>query len=86
MNRRFSDTDDSELAAWLRLSMTPGIGIKEAHNLLTTFGMPEEIFHASYGALMKTVPEKLAMLIHGSEPDYIQAQTEKTHAWLQGKG
>ena len=86
MNRSFSDTDDSELSAWLRLCLTPGIGIKEAHNLLTTFGMPEEIFHASYGALLKTVPEKLVRLIHGPAPEHILTQAEKTRAWLQSQG
>ncbi|MBO4789516.1 MAG: DNA-processing protein DprA, partial [Oxalobacter sp.] len=48
--------------------------------------MPEEIFHASYGALLKTVPEKLVRLIHGPAPEHILTQAEKTRAWLQSQG
>ena len=39
-----------ELAAWLRLLETPGIGRQRARRLLLAFGGPREIFEASPAA------------------------------------
>jgi DNA processing protein len=33
-----------ELAAWLRLLLTPGVGLESARKLLAAFGLPEAIF------------------------------------------
>ncbi|HEX5736966.1 MAG TPA: DNA-protecting protein DprA, partial [Hydrogenophaga sp.] len=33
-----------ELAAWLRLLLTPGVGTDSARKLLAAFGLPEAIF------------------------------------------
>lgn len=86
MNNAVSNNNDEELIAWLRLVLTPGIGIRTAHKLLTAFGMPQEIFNASYHALKQNVPEKLAEQLHAPASDDIKALSDKTFAWLSGQG
>ena len=39
--------DATDLAAWLRLSLTPGIGNQRARQLLRAFGLPQQIFESS---------------------------------------
>ena len=46
-----NDTDD--LAAWVRLMDTEGVGPQTARELLSRFGMPSEIFGAGFSALQK---------------------------------
>jgi DNA processing protein len=38
-----SDRAD-ELAQWIRLERTPGVGLETARKLLNAFGLPENIF------------------------------------------
>ena len=86
MNNVASNNNDEELIAWLRLVLTPGIGIRTAHKLLTAFGMPQDIFSASYNALRKAVPEKLAEQLHAPASDDIKALSDKTLSWLSEQG
>jgi len=51
------------LAAWLRLTLTPGIGGETQRKLLAAFGLPEAIFGASRSSLAGAVGEKAAALI-----------------------
>ena len=43
------------LQAWLRLSLTPGVGNKTARALLQSFGLPERIFQRSRAELQTLV-------------------------------
>ena len=43
------------LKAWLRLSLTPGVGNLTARSLLQAFGRPEIIFEQSASALQSIV-------------------------------
>ncbi len=86
MNTSFPHNNDEDLVTWLRLILTPGIGIRTAHKLLTAFGMPQEIFDASFNALKRVVPEKLAEQLHAPIPDDIKALSEKTLTWLSEQG
>lgn len=73
------------LAAWVRLSLTPGIGNEGARKLLAAFGLPQSIFAASESALLQVVrPTQVAALL--SVPPKFAAQWEKTQAWLDGDG
>ena len=47
--------DKEELAAWIRLVMTPGIGIRTAHKLLSAYGLPQHVFGTSYRELQRIV-------------------------------
>lgn len=71
-----------ELAGWLRLTLSPGIGSATARRLLAAFGLPESIFGQSpetLGALLG--PTQAAAL--REEPADLPAQLETTWAWLQ---
>lgn len=55
--------DHTELAGWIRLVHTDGVGTVTARQLLGAFGLPEQIFAASYAALVRVVPERIAMAL-----------------------
>ncbi|MBV4396282.1 DNA-processing protein DprA [Advenella alkanexedens] len=75
-----------ELQAWLRLTLEPGVGPVTARQLLAVFGLPEQVFAASVGQLMKYLPQKLALQLAAEpEPD-IQGLIQKTFEWLARPG
>ena len=45
-----------ELAAWLRLTLTPGIGGETQRALLSAFGLPQHIYAAGASALARAIP------------------------------
>ena len=69
------------VAAWLRLMATEGVGTQTARDLLTRFGLPEEIFAASFSALQKHVPDKTARILSGAIDPAIQAHIDLTLTW-----
>lgn len=69
------------LAAWLRLMATEGVGTQTARDLLTHFGLPEEIFNAGFSALQKRIPEKIARILSAPIAPDIQTHIEQTLAW-----
>ena len=72
----------SERAAWIRLISTPGVGPRVARHLLTSLGLPEAIFDASYPALQRAVPDELArVLVRPPSPEQASA-IEATETWL----
>lgn len=67
----FQEPDAAEslaLAAWLRLSLTEGVGPATARNLLAAFGLPEDIFAAGREALARVVGPSLAAALLGTDP------------------
>ena len=54
---------DEDLAAWLRLSLTPGLGGEGLRRLLAAFGEPLQTIAASRAALARHVPEAVAAAI-----------------------
>jgi len=70
-----------ELEAWLRLTLTPGIGNVSARKLLATFGLPQIIFDQSSRALRQvtTAAQTQALL---DEPEALAALLETTWTWL----
>ena len=71
-----------ELGAWLRLSLTPGVGPESARRLLAAFGEPRAIFAQTETALSQVVSANQARSL-GSEPDGCAALTQETLDWLQ---
>lgn len=71
-----------DVAAWLRLLATEGVGTQTARDLLTQFGLPEQIFDAGFSALQKHIPEKIARALSGPIPSEIQAHIDQTLAWV----
>jgi len=79
-----SDRDD--LAAWLQLMLTDGVGTVTARDLLSRFGLPSDILSAGFSALQKCVPEKIALALAGKPEAAMQLQIDKTLAWAAEPG
>nr|WP_253273777.1 DNA-processing protein DprA [Collimonas arenae] len=71
------------MAAWLRLEQTAGVGAETGRRLLAAFGLPENIFSASFSALHKVVPERVAYALLAPPSDATQALIDRTLEWLQ---
>ena len=72
----------AELAGWLRLSLTPGIGDGAARKLLAAFGLPEGILAQPAAALRQVVSQAQADALQ-QPPNGLQAQVDMTWQWLQ---
>ena len=70
-------------AAWLRLTLIPGIGGERQRRLLSAFGLPEAVFDAGHGALAKVVGDKLAHAIRDHDAS---EQIDRTRQWLETPG
>ena len=77
--------DAQELQAWLRLTLTPGIGNTTARKLLAAFGSAEAIFEQSSASLQQLGSDRLAGVLR-AEPKNLAAQLHATLDWLQGAG
>ena len=69
-----------DLAAWLRLTLTPGIGPETQRKLLTAFGLPEAIFSASHAALRAVAGEGVSEKLLATN-DAISAAVATALAW-----
>ena len=74
-----------ELAAWLRLTLTPGVGNGTARKLLAAFGLPTAIFAQPANALAQVVSPALVASLR-VEPPTLPAQLEATWRWLHHEG
>ena len=72
-----------ELAAWLRLVETPGVGRASARRLLAEFGSAEAVLDASTAARKAVVGDVAASAL-ANEPPGFGALLEATLAWLSG--
>jgi DNA processing protein len=73
--------DRDELAAWLRLVLTPQVGNTHARRLLAAFGLPQRIFEASPSALAEVVPPVQAKALR-TTPAPLHALIDVTTRWL----
>ncbi|VWX59774.1 Rossmann fold nucleotide-binding protein Smf [Burkholderiales bacterium 8X] len=71
----------SELAGWLRLTLTPGVGDIAARKLLASFGLPEAIFDQPAAVLAQVVSLAQADALHRMPPD-LEAVITRTLEWL----
>lgn len=70
-----------ELAAWLRLSVTPGVGRTAARRLLAAFGLPQAVFAQSVQALERCVSPAQARALR-TQPEGFEDLCARTWAWL----
>ncbi|MGC8508671.1 MAG: DNA-processing protein DprA, partial [Thiomonas sp.] len=74
-------TAADDLADWLRLLQTPGVGALTARQLLSAFGPPQQIFQTSHGELARVVGATVASALL-SEPDSeTQDLIARTQEW-----
>jgi DNA processing protein len=52
--------DSGDLAAWIELSLVPGLGSSRFRSLLSAFGLPVHVLKATRSQLSRVVPESLA--------------------------
>lgn len=75
--------DIDELTAWLRLTLSTGVGNLAARRLLTAFGLPQAIFAQTEHALQSCVTPAQARTLCRI-PDGLDTQLEITRQWLAG--
>lgn len=73
--------DKDELRAWLRLSMTDGLGNDAARQLLACFGSPQAVFEQTETALRQVATPKQAQALL-TVPNELAVQCVRTHQWL----
>ena len=73
----------AELKAWLRLTLTPGLGNDSARKLLAAFGSAEAVFEQSDAALRQLGSNKLVAAI-AAEPLKLAGLLAATVDWLAG--
>ncbi|MES2248163.1 MAG: DNA-processing protein DprA [Pseudomonadota bacterium] len=71
----------AELAGWLRLSLTPGVGDGAARRLLAAFGLPDAIFAQPEATLGEVVSAAQVAALK-QPPSGLQAQVDQTWQWL----
>jgi DNA processing protein len=74
--------ESDELAAWLRLSLTPGVGNNAARKLLSAFGLPAHIFEQSLNALRQVVGQAQAQALLETPAEFAD-QLESAKRWLE---
>ncbi|VTU38899.1 DNA protecting protein DprA [Variovorax sp. PBL-H6] len=75
----------AELAGWLRLTLTPGIGNTAARKLLAAFGLPAEIFAQPATTLRQVVTDVQAGALLDA-PTELGALVDRTLEWLGSNG
>jgi DNA processing protein len=77
---------EQELAQWIRLEQTPGVGCETGRKLLGAFGLPENIFTADFAALRNVVSERVARALNAPPSDQTKALIDQTLAWVDQAG
>jgi DNA processing protein len=77
--------DRDELAGWLRLLLTPGIGNTSARRLMAAFGLPTAVFAQSPVSLREVATPAQALALQQIPPE-LEAQLETTWQWLAAAG
>ena len=75
--------DDAELAAWLRLSLAPGLGGQSLRKLLSAFGLPRHVLAAGRSALAGIVSAEITARILS---DLDSAAVDAALEWAAAEG
>ncbi|MDE2599624.1 MAG: DNA-processing protein DprA [Rhodocyclaceae bacterium] len=78
-----SPLPSSDLAAWLHLTLIPGLGGQGQRHLLQTFGLPTAIFKARGSELRAAIGDELATLLANHDAD---AEIDTALAWAAEPG
>jgi DNA processing protein len=76
---------DPELAAWLRLRLTPGVGDTSARKLLAALGLPSQVFAQPVSVLRQVVSAAQAEALQAL-PSGFEAHWVLTQNWLAQSG
>ena len=75
--------EHAELSAWLRLTLSPGVGNDTARKLLAAFGSAQAVFEQSEAALGQLGTDRLVRAILDEPPKLAELLQATTH-WLAG--
>ena len=78
--------DLAELAGWIRLEQTPGVGRAALRTLMAEFGSPRHVIDAGYHALSMHLPAPLARALCEAPSAAVQRQFDLSLAWLARPG
>lgn len=81
-----SSAQAQELAHWLRLVETPGVGNQTGRKLLAAFGSPQAVFEADFQALAQWVAPRIADALATPVAAALQAQIDRTLDWANQPG
>ncbi|MDY0330595.1 MAG: DNA-processing protein DprA [Thiomonas sp.] len=79
-------TPPDDLADWLRLMQTPGVGALTARQLLSVFGPPALIFQASHAALTQVVSAAVAASLLAGPDSETRDLIARTLEWAAQPG
>jgi DNA processing protein len=74
---------DADLAAWIKLSLVPGLGGQSLRKLLHAFGLPQQVLRAGHSALTKIVSPEIAARVLS---DLDSAAVEDALRWSAADG
>jgi DNA processing protein len=77
---------DDELADWLRLTETPGVGPATCRALLGAFGLPGAVFAATHEQLIEVVPRAVANALRRSMTATVADLIDRTRRWAHEPG
>lgn len=78
-------TGVTDLDAWLRITLTPGIGPVGALRLLQAFGGPEDVLRAPFTAVSGCVGPRIAACLL-EPPERVALEVERALDWAAGSG
>jgi DNA processing protein len=78
-----ANADAAELEAWLRLTLTPGLGPAALRALLKEYGLPQAVLGASRSALARYLRPEVVEALHSAA---LAGPVERTLAWLREPG
>jgi DNA processing protein len=78
--------DLAELAGWIRLEQTPGVGRGTLRTLMAEFGSARRIFSAGHGALHVHLSAALARTLCEPPSDAVRRHVDLSMAWLGQPG
>ncbi len=78
--------DAAELRDWIRFMQTDGVGVDMARRLLSTFGLPGDIFSAGFDELRAVVPDRIARALLQAPTAMMQNRLELTLDWAAQPG
>jgi DNA processing protein len=76
-------SSDAGLASWLRLALAPGLGSSRIRELLTRYGLPEQVLAAPAGELARALPRGAYDALHSTALD---REVERALEWSEGAG
>lgn len=77
---------EDELASWIRLQLTPGVGPAAGRRLLSAFGPPGQIFRTDVMSLRSVVPEQTAAALAAPATSEIAQRLAATLEWAAKPG